>query len=87
MDDKQLKQKANELWYFFENNIFINDGKFSYNTNLVFAFSDYIEELTNIDLLEFLQSEDEQDSLKFRKMLQEGINNWLDDFAKTFAIM
>lgn len=56
MDNKQLKQKANELWYFFENNIFINDGKFSYNTNLVFAFADYVEELTNIDLLEFLQS-------------------------------
>ena len=67
MDNKQLKQKANELWYFFENNIFINDGKFSYNTNLVFAFADYVEELANIDLLEFLQSEDEQDSVKFRK--------------------
>ena len=46
-----------------------------------------MEELTNIDLLEFLQSEDEQDSVKFRKMLQGGIDNWLDDFAKTFAIM
>jgi hypothetical protein len=46
-----------------------------------------VEELTNIDLLEFLQSEDEQDSVKFRKMLQEGIDNWLDDFAKTLAIM
>ena len=50
-------------------------------------FADYVEELTSIDLLEFLQSEDEQDSVKFRKMLQEGIDNWLDDFAKTFAIM
>ncbi|MBQ8785183.1 MAG: hypothetical protein IJZ59_03965 [Alphaproteobacteria bacterium] len=87
MNNNQLKQKADELWYLFENNIFDNKGNFSYNTNLVFAFADYIEELTNTDLSEFLQSDDEQDIVKFRKMLQEGINRWLDDFAKTFAIM
>ncbi len=87
MDNKQLKQKADEFWYFFENNIFINEGNFSYNTNLVFAFADYIEELTNNELLEFLQSEAEKDAIQFRKMLKDGVNRWLDDFAKTFVIM
>ena len=56
MNNNQLKQKADELWYLFENNIFDNKGNFSYNTNLVFAFADYIEELTNTDLSEFLQT-------------------------------
>ena len=87
MTDTNLKQKADELWYFFENNLFVNDGVYSYNTNLVFAFADYIDNLSDADLSDFLHTSDADTIQHFRQMINHAIDRWLSDFAKTVAIM
>ena len=82
-----LQSKADELWYWFEDNLFKNDGIYSYNTNLVFAFADYVDGVSDDDLADFLQCRQKRTVKRFRKMLNNGIDAWLQDFAKTMAIM
>ena len=87
MNQHQIHKKADELWHFFENNIFVNNGQYSYNTNLVFSFADYIDSLSDEDLADFLQCSQNCDVKLFRKILNDGVDKWLHDFAKTLAIM
>lgn len=87
MTDDKMKEKADELWLFFEQNVFKNDGEYSYNTNLVFAFADYVDGLSDDNLSDFLGSDDENLIIKFRQMINAGIEEWLSAFAKTFMIM
>lgn len=83
----ELRAKADELWFYFERNVFTNEGCFSYNTNLVFAFADYVDTVSDETLSEFLNSERRSDVRTFRKMLNRGIDRWLEQFSKTMAIM
>ena len=87
MTQEELREKADELWCFFEQNVFKNEGIYSYNTNLVFAFADYVDGLSDDDLSDFLNSDDVATIDNFRVMLNSGIEKWLTDFSKTFMIM
>lgn len=87
MKRAKLKAKADELWFYFEKNVFTNEGRFSYNTNLVFAFADYVDSASDETLSEFLNSKRRADVRAFRKMLNRGIDLWLAQFSKTMAIM
>lgn len=87
MTEAKMKNKADKLWWYFEENLFINNGRFSYNTNLIFAFADYIDSLSDEKLSEFLDSNKPEDIKSFRKMLLCGIDRWLEQFSKTMAIM
>ena len=87
MKRTKMKNKADELWFYFEKNIFVNEGRFSYNTNLVFAFADYVDSVSDDTLAEFLNTRKSSDVRNFRKMLNRGIDRWLSMFSKTMAIM
>lgn len=87
MTYEKMKEKADELWFFFEQNKFKNEGEYSYNTNLVFAFADYVDGLSDEDLGDFLGSDDDNLIKQFRRMINDGIEEWLSAFAKTFMIM
>lgn len=86
MED-ELCKKADELWYYFERELFTNEGRFSYDTNLVFAFSDYVNSLSNEDLCEFLDIDSHEIADKFRLLLNNGIDVWLKYFSKTMALL
>ena len=47
MNDIQIKNILDELFFDFEENIFINNGIWPRKVNLVFAFADYIDELSD----------------------------------------
>lgn len=87
MANMDMKHQADKLWKYFEENIFVNNGRFSYNTNLVFAFADYIDSLSDDRLSEFLENGNAEDVKAFRQMLGQGIDRWLEQFSKTMAIM
>ncbi len=87
MTYEKMKEKADELWFFFEQNKFKNEGEYSYNTNLVCAFADYVDGLSDDDLGDFLEDFDEQTIKKFRSIMNGGSEKWLNDFSKTFMIM
>lgn len=87
MKRTKMKNKADELWFYFEKNIFVNEGRFSYDTNLVFAFADYVDSVSDDTLAEFLNTRKSSDVRNFRKMLNRGIDRWLAMFSKTMAIM
>ena len=87
MTNKELIEKADKIWNIFEKEIFINNGNFSYTTNLVLSFADYIDNISNEDLQDFLESDDEQTLISFKKIINQAIDKWLQDFSKIMAIM
>lgn len=68
MTEEQLKNKADELWYYYEQSLFENSGNFSYKTNLVFAFADYVDCLSDDDLSDLLGDASPQSAKAFRLM-------------------
>lgn len=87
MTEKELKEKADNLWFYYAENIFENNGNYSYSTNLVFSFADYIENISDTDFADYLQCSDINTVNQFKKMLNRAIDNWLKDNSKTLAIM
>ncbi len=75
----KTKLKADELFWYFENNLFQNTGNYPRNTNLVLEFSNFITELSVDELQSWgkLQSKQEAEALK--KMINTGIDIWLSD--------
>lgn len=39
-----MKEKYDSLFYWFEDNLFENDGDYSRSTNLIFSFIDFIND-------------------------------------------
>ena len=79
MISDELKLKADELFWAFEENLFENKGDYPRKTNLVLEFSDFIEHATKEDLEQYVtfQSDEEVDTLK--QIIREGIAFWLSD--------
>lgn len=82
MDKQFIKQKFNELFWFYEKNKFINEGSWSYDANLVFSFCDWIVSLSNEDLAEYLNIECNNKIKKYRKELILGCDKWIMDNIK-----
>lgn len=86
MNDKKIFEILNELFFNFEENIFINDGVWSKKANLIFAFSDYIENFTDTQIAEYLKTNDLRLIERFRFIARQGIEKWLNDNMKTLMI-
>lgn len=76
----------NELFFYFENNIFVNDGVCPRSANLIFAFSDYIENMLDEEISFYINSEKKDDIENFRLVARQGIEYWLKQNMKTLMI-
>ncbi len=86
MTDEYIHKILTELFFNFEDNIFINDGIWPRKANLVFAFSDYIEAMPDAEIAAYLLTEDSKVIDKFRYIARQGIEHWLKDNMKTLMI-
>lgn len=69
------KEQIDAMFFDFEQKHFDpSESSYPYNTALVFAFADYVDNMSNKDLAErFVES----DIQKIRKAINNGINKWL----------
>lgn len=80
------KVRYDNLFWWFENNKFKNEGNYPRATNLVFEFSDWIESIDDDELAErlglFADFKDVDDACKAASQAREemirGIDNWLE---------
>ena len=87
MTKTELIDKACKFMNMYEEKIFINDGNYSYTTNLILSFADYIDNISDDDLQDFLKCRDQTTISEFKKIINQAIDKWLQDFSKTMAIM
>lgn len=81
------KVRYDNLFHWFENNKFTNEGNYPRATNLVLEFSDWLDTLDDFDLAELLKLtadfEDDDDIIKASRQAREelirGIDNWLEN--------
>ena len=83
---QDLATKANQLFTYFETHKFQNKLSYCHNTNLVLEFCDYVENMADWEILDWLQSEDEADAQNFRQMINNGVDTWLGDLIKTISL-
>ena len=86
MNKQNIYNILNNLFYGFENHIFVNNGVWPRNVNLVFAFSDYVEEMTDAEIGGYILSQKKEDIDEFRNIARQGIENWLKENMKTLVI-
>ena len=86
MNDKKIFEILNELFFYFEENLFINDGCWSRKANLIFAFSDFIENMSDATIAEYLKTNNFSYIERFRFIARQGIEKWLNDNMKTLMI-
>ena len=86
MNDKKILKILNEMFFYFEENIFINDGVWTRKANLIFSFSDYIENLTDAQIAEYLKTNNISYIERFRFIARQGIETWLKNNMKTLMI-
>ena len=82
-----MNKKADELFWWFEQNRFENTGLYPRNTNLVFAFADYVDLLSDEEIGTFLAKNNKELATDFRKTIQTGIDKWIKSNIKTIAII
>lgn len=83
MTDELLHQILDETFFDFETNRFENNGVWPRRANLIFAFADYIETLSDEDIAERLNSDDARLIKRFRTTAKQGIDKWLEENMKT----
>ena len=86
MNDKKIFSILTELFFYFEENIFINDGVWPRKANLIFAFSDYIEKMSDAQIAEYLKTNNIKLIERFRFIAHQGIETWLKNNMKTLMI-
>lgn len=86
MTNQELNNILNDVFFDFENNLFINEGCWPRKVNLIFAFADYIDTLSDEDIAEKLNSTDAFLIDKFRKTATKGIDLWLKENMKTLML-
>ncbi|MCQ2741122.1 MAG: hypothetical protein MJ210_03280 [Alphaproteobacteria bacterium] len=86
MTDTDYFTYLDELFYNFEQNIFVNDGHWPRKVNLAFGFSDYIENLSDAEIAAFLKTNDIKKINRFSFLAQQGIEQWFKQNMKTLMI-
>ena len=86
MTDKQLRRILDEVFFDFEHRHFKNDGVWTRRVNLVFAFADYIESLSDEEIAARLKSNNKKLIARFRFTAGQGIDKWLDENMKTLML-
>lgn len=84
-NNQKLKNKAAELFTYFEFNHFNNEATHCRRMNLVLEFCDYVEQLSDWELADWLETDDITDATRFRKMINQGADIWLGDLIKTIS--
>ena len=79
-----LKQQLNNLFWNFEQNQFQYHGIYPYQTELVFAFADYIEKISDNELQEIIPDISPQ---RIKKIVSQGTEKWLKKHAKTMCLL
>lgn len=74
----ELKDKANQLFWYFEYALFQNIGNYPRKTNLVLEFYDFVSSSTQNDLEAIIPFSSEEEYLELKKMIMQGIDFWLD---------
>lgn len=80
------KVRYDNLFWWFENNLFKNEGDYTRKTNLVFEFSDWLEKVDGSELAErlglyadFKDVDDVENAVnQAREEMMRGIDNWLE---------
>ncbi|MBR1605558.1 MAG: hypothetical protein IJ660_05585 [Alphaproteobacteria bacterium] len=75
---KELKHKADILFWIFEAELFQNTGNYPRQTNLVLEFADFIEHSTQEDLEQYITFTSTAEYTHLRQMILQGIDLWLD---------
>ena len=86
MTDKKIFEILNGLFLNFEEDIFVNDGVWPRKVNLIFAFWDYVEDLTDLQISDILKTNSIDNINRFRDIAKQGIEKWLNDNMKTLMI-
>ena len=86
MSDKKIFEILNWIFFDFEENIFINDGIWPRKVNLIFAFWDYIENLSDLQISDILKTNNPSNIERFRLIAKQGIEKWLNENMKTLMI-
>lgn len=86
MTQRQLKAKASALFTFFEFEKFENKLSYSRKINLVLEFCDYINQKSDWEILEMLESDCSEDAKKFRNLINDGADVWLEGLIKTVCL-
>ncbi len=86
LSQRQLAEKANQLFTYFELNHFSNELGYSRRINLVLEFCDYVQQKADWELLADLDSETPQDAANFRRIINQGADVWLGDLVKTINL-
>lgn len=76
---KKLKDKADCLFWIFEESLFQNKGNYPRRTNLVLEFAEFISNSTQEDLEKYVSFASKEEFQLFKKMINDGIDMWLDD--------
>lgn len=85
LNKQQLKEKASALFTYFEFSQFNNELSYSRGLNLVLEFCDYVNQLADWELADWLQSSEPQDAVDFRQLINQGADYWLGDLVKTIC--
>ena len=86
MDNENYYNILNELFFSFEENIFVNNGIWPRKVNLIFAFWDYIETMSDAQIADILITDDATKIEQFRFVAKQGIEKWLNENMKTLMI-
>lgn len=81
----QLNKIASEMFTYFEFNRFNNELCHDRRINLVLEFCDYVNQIPDWELAEWLNSDDPQDAVCFRRAIKQGSDFWLGDLIKTIS--
>ena len=73
------------MFTYFEFNRFNNELCHERRINLVLEFCDYVNQIPDWELAEWLNSDDPQDAVCFRRTIEQGVDFWLGDLIKTIS--
>ncbi len=86
MYDDKINLLLTQLFFQFEENIFVNDGVWPRKVNLIFAFADYIENMKDAEIAYYLETENQSIINDFRLAARKGIEAWLKENMKTLMV-
>lgn len=73
------KKIYDEVFFWFEQNEFKNDGVWGYNTNLIFEFADWLDTVEDCKIATLTNSTDVD---RIRADLKRGVDKWLEENHK-----
>lgn len=84
MTDSELKSAATALFTWFKDNRFENSGAWDRETNLLFAFDEFVSSASDYDLSNLIDSGDYADARKLRQLVEDGTVYCLNHKNLTF---